>query len=67
MEKQTLEQLEERMDRVIEQLEDLPVTDVNYDSLLSELRELEAKMAALTARKPTFSGINEVSTINIGK
>lgn len=63
MKEQILENLEKRMDAVIEKLETTPVTDKSYDGLLSELRQLEAKIAAKTARKPTFSsGIEEFST-----
>lgn len=68
MEKQTYEKLEARMDAVIEKLVELPVTDKKYDDLMCELRELEAKMAAMTAKKPNFSvGMEEFSTRSIAR
>lgn len=66
MEKEKLEKLEAKMDKVIEQLEVLPVTSPSYDGLLSELRALEAKISALTASKSTFrGGITEYSIPNL--
>lgn len=58
----TLDQLESRMDAVIEKLEELPVTSPEYDELLSELRQLTIS-AAMTAKKSkNTGGIEEYST-----
>lgn len=64
--KYTVAHYEQGMDEIIEKLGYAELNSKEYDKLISDLRYNEARIAALTARKPNFtSGINEYSTTNL--